>query len=96
MSEVGGISCFCENLARVRTSWTKDNPGRRFLSCENRNGGCSFYEWEDGPLSSRSRVIIPGLLRQLNALEKENARLARKMKYYSIMVWSLFPRFVFA
>ncbi|PIN14253.1 DNA topoisomerase [Handroanthus impetiginosus] len=88
MSELGGINCFGGNLARVRTSWTKENPGRRFLSCANRDGGCRFFEWEDSPLYARSRVIIPGLFRRLNALEKENARLARKMKYIkAVLCW---------
>ncbi|PIN25958.1 DNA topoisomerase [Handroanthus impetiginosus] len=91
MSELGGINCFCGNLARVRTSWTKENPGRRFLSCANRDGGCRFFEWEDSPLCARSRVIIPGLLRRLNALEKENARLEKIAcsLYFLLIRWSL-------
>ncbi|PIN20899.1 hypothetical protein CDL12_06418 [Handroanthus impetiginosus] len=89
------MNCCCGNLARVRTSWMKENPRRRFLSCVNRDGGCRFFEWEDSPLCARSRVIIPWLLRRLNALERENTRLvrrneiykARKMKYdYGVML----------
>ncbi|KAI3511232.1 hypothetical protein L1887_18379 [Cichorium endivia] len=42
--------CFCRKPVRVRTSWTEDNPMRRFINCPDSlilNEGCKFFEWID-------------------------------------------------
>ncbi|GJR18664.1 DNA-(apurinic or apyrimidinic site) lyase 2 [Tanacetum coccineum] len=48
--------CGCGELARCRTSWTQNNPARRFLGCPNymdptRN--CNFFRWVDVELPNR-------------------------------------------
>ncbi|KAK6148932.1 hypothetical protein DH2020_016457 [Rehmannia glutinosa] len=74
--EIGYAHCFCGRRAVIRTSWTKQNPGRRFQSCLNyERGGCRYFDWEDPPMCPRSRIIIPGLLKKLNALDDANKKL---------------------
>ncbi|WCJ24681.1 hypothetical protein M5689_006621 [Euphorbia peplus] len=69
--------CDCGFEAAVRTSWTNENPGRRFYNCRN-NGNrirCNYFEWIDDPLDDRAMSIVLGLLRKLDKIEKECARL---------------------
>ncbi|WCJ44253.1 hypothetical protein M5689_024930 [Euphorbia peplus] len=60
--------CDCGFEAAVRTSWTNENPGRRFHNCR-------YNEWIDDSLDDRSMSIVLGLLRKLDRIEKECARL---------------------
>nr|KAJ0202388.1 hypothetical protein LSAT_V11C600312330 [Lactuca sativa] len=64
------VMCFCGKWAIVRTSWTVNNPGRRFWGCPDPNSSCGFIGWYDEPMCARSKVIIPGLLRTINKLPK--------------------------
>lgn len=60
--------CYCGVRAKVRTSWTDNNPGRRFFGCAkyNSNGcGCGYFGWFDPPMCPRGRQIIPRLLRRI-------------------------------
>ncbi|PWA95024.1 hypothetical protein CTI12_AA054730 [Artemisia annua] len=50
------ILCGCGELARCRTSWTENNPARRFLGCPNfmdPTTNCNFFQWVDAPLPNR-------------------------------------------
>nr|GMD98078.1 DNA topoisomerase [Ipomoea batatas] len=69
--------CICGNNLKISTSWTNQNPGRRYLVCSNEKGlkNCSFFEWFDPPMCSRSKMIIPGLLKRINKNEQEIQRL---------------------
>ncbi|PON84759.1 hypothetical protein TorRG33x02_194630 [Trema orientale] len=57
------------------TSWTKNNPERRFYGCENYNrngnGGCRVFSWCDPPICDRAKVLIPGLLNKTRKLESK-------------------------
>nr|KAJ0185615.1 hypothetical protein LSAT_V11C900490130 [Lactuca sativa] len=64
------VMCFCKKWAIVRTSWTNNNPGRRFWGCPDPNSSCGFIGWHDEPMCARSKVIIPGLLGTINKLRK--------------------------
>ncbi|KAK6163403.1 hypothetical protein DH2020_000267 [Rehmannia glutinosa] len=80
------IDCYCGRRAVMRTSWTEDNPGRRFHACLSYNrGGCKFFDWEDPPMCRRSKVIIPGLLKRLNARDAEIEKLQLTNK--KLMRW---------
>ncbi|PON96393.1 Zinc finger, GRF-type, partial [Trema orientale] len=59
----------------VRTSWTNENPGRRFKSCRKLRayGGCGFFYWIDLEMCKRSKREIPELLRRLCDLEAEKS-----------------------
>ncbi|GER42737.1 GRF zinc finger containing protein [Striga asiatica] len=92
--------CVKPSVVVVRTSWTSENPGRRFYSCKKYKdgGGCNFFAWVDGPICNRSKQVIPGLLRKSNELrqklqqiqeendklKEENKNLAAEMKSLKI------------
>ncbi|KAL8556560.1 hypothetical protein ACS0TY_004131 [Phlomoides rotata] len=78
----GNVACYCGKKALIRTSWTDQNPGRRFLCCVNsrRREGCVFWKWEDPEMCMRSKMIIPGLLRRVNAAEAEIEKLRASVK----------------
>lgn len=40
---------------------------------------CQFFAWKDPPMCARSTTIIPGLLRNRNNIETENAIMKRKL-----------------
>nr|XP_027060935.1 uncharacterized protein LOC113687547 [Coffea arabica] len=61
--------CRCEKETRVITSWTSKNPGRRFAVCAE--GCCGYWAWIDEEMCRRATEIIPGLLRKINATEKD-------------------------
>ncbi|KAK1577794.1 hypothetical protein Q3G72_004815 [Acer saccharum] len=64
-------NCLCGRRARLCTSWTNANPGRRFWGCSNFRGdvNCGYFRWHDPPICERSKQIIPGLLRRIQELE---------------------------
>jgi len=50
MSSISGQElrrCFCGDVAKVCTSWTSKNPGRRFIGCPNYKSGrgCNYFSW---------------------------------------------------
>ncbi|CAN1161307.1 hypothetical protein LINPERHAP2_LOCUS23841, partial [Linum perenne] len=56
------------------TSWTEDNPGRRFLRCVSAkkasvSGTRHYFSWFDKPMPVRTKVVINGLLRKLDVVE---------------------------
>ncbi|CAL8175415.1 unnamed protein product [Prunus armeniaca] len=68
-----GQWCHCGKLARMQTSWTSSNPGRRFLVCPK-------SKWFDAEMCERSKSLIPSLLRKIDRVEKENANIRAKSK----------------
>ncbi|XP_031106993.1 uncharacterized protein LOC116011730 [Ipomoea triloba] len=75
-------NCVCGQRLKLQTSWTNDNPGRRYWECCFENGGqrCGFVRWHDAPMCARSRKIIPGLLRMINRNEEEIAKLKMRLQ----------------
>ncbi|XP_031090716.1 uncharacterized protein LOC115995711 [Ipomoea triloba] len=73
--------CICGNNLKLCTSWTNQNPGRRYWICSNEKGlrNCSFFEWLDPPMYSRSEMIIHGLLKRINNAKQEIQRLTRQL-----------------
>ena len=43
---------------------------------QNKNLKCGFFEWLDPPMCSRSKQIIPGLLKKINRLENDTKSLS--------------------
>ncbi|CAK8576713.1 unnamed protein product [Lathyrus sativus] len=60
-----GNRCWCEFESPLMTSWTYDNPGRRFHGCDNfkvmRKKGCNYFQWVDEDMSSRAKDVIRSL-----------------------------------
>ncbi|KAK6137742.1 hypothetical protein DH2020_028494 [Rehmannia glutinosa] len=86
------LDCFCGKRAVTRTTWTKENPGRRFNACLHfGRGGCRLFEWEDPPMCHRAKAIIPGLLRKINKLEGETKKLESEVQKLEDKVSQLQP-----
>ncbi|KAI5347821.1 hypothetical protein L3X38_000708 [Prunus dulcis] len=74
--EVGQPIFQCGNQCRLTTSWTNNNPGRRFWGCADYGvrRGCAFFEWYDPQVCERSKIVICGLLKRLRKEEEENQK----------------------
>ncbi|CAB4263561.1 unnamed protein product [Prunus armeniaca] len=65
--EVGQPICHCGNQCHLRTSWTDNNPRRR------------FWGYADYGVCERSKIVISGLLKRLRKEEKENRKLKKEV-----------------
>ncbi|GJR67235.1 hypothetical protein Tco_0013300 [Tanacetum coccineum] len=73
------VRCACGLEAVIRTSWTNQNPSRRFYGYPTLRPACvNFLMWYDPPMCQRSVQIIPGLLRSRNELEEIFAMVEEK------------------
>ncbi|XP_062114509.1 uncharacterized protein LOC133825609 [Humulus lupulus] len=70
------VSCDCGLQSVVRTSWTKQNPGRRFRTCSRvkSDGGCDFFRWVDSESSSSQRGMVPGWVRSFEAEDGKHVK----------------------
>ncbi|PQQ02737.1 uncharacterized protein Pyn_11401 [Prunus yedoensis var. nudiflora] len=75
----GTRRCFCGGFARLETSWTKDNPRRRFWTC-CRKKGCGYFDWFDPQMCARLKMIIPRLLKRIDKPDDELKRSHRREK----------------
>ncbi|KAL3643472.1 hypothetical protein CASFOL_014287 [Castilleja foliolosa] len=67
-SAAGNVICKCGKLAKLRTSSTRGNPGRKFHGCVDwKIGGCNFYY-----------TVILGLHRSLIEREVEIKKLSEE------------------
>ncbi|KAK9755367.1 hypothetical protein RND81_01G020100 [Saponaria officinalis] len=72
------LKCNCGIPVAFRTSWTFQNPGRRFVACKFYNPdteicGCRFFKWLDEDMEELQRQLI-------NQLSNENTCLRREFK----------------
>ncbi|KAH7846847.1 hypothetical protein Vadar_018804 [Vaccinium darrowii] len=84
------LCIICGNQKVLHTSWTDQNPGRRFVKCTNND--CNDFGWVDPPMCRRSTQIIPGLLRRINKMEMElqkSKATKKKMKMLLVGTWIL-------
>ncbi|KAK8695592.1 hypothetical protein V6N13_000745 [Hibiscus sabdariffa] len=67
------LICGCGVPAHLRTSWSNDNPGRRFFGCKNHGSlvyqPCRFFSWFDPPMPPHAKVVLLGLLKRIRANE---------------------------
>lgn len=72
------LTCKCRKIAPLRTSWTSDNPGRRFWCCPyygTNHRSCDFFMWKDPETCERGKSFGNKLLFRIKDLEKEIATL---------------------
>ncbi|KAL3648770.1 hypothetical protein CASFOL_005173 [Castilleja foliolosa] len=83
------VRCHCGIQLELVTSWTDDNPGRRFQACPNYKmpSCCGFFRWFDEEMCSRSKEVIPGLLRKTNKLELLLAAEQEKNKFVQVVLY---------
>ncbi|CAK9149464.1 unnamed protein product [Ilex paraguariensis] len=67
--------CFCGLKCKVKTSWTENNPERRFYSFPNYKtvgkSSCKYFDWYEPKMTDRERNIIVGFMRKTTKLENE-------------------------
>ncbi|KAL3655204.1 hypothetical protein CASFOL_000990 [Castilleja foliolosa] len=82
------VRCHCGIQLELVTSWIDDNPGRRFQACPNYKmpSCCGFFRWFDEEMCSRSKEVIPGLLRKTNKLELLLAAEQEKNKFVQVVL----------
>ncbi|KAL2521550.1 uncharacterized protein Fot_25473 [Forsythia ovata] len=80
--------CMCRRSATMRTSWTENNPGRRFLECSfyGRSDACNYFKWVNPLVQTRYKSIINGLLRNANHKDELVKKLQRKLIYHRIVL----------
>ncbi|XP_057440257.1 uncharacterized protein LOC130732164 [Lotus japonicus] len=68
------VVCDCGVVTPLRTSWTDENPGRRFYGCglyQGRNRRCGFFQWHDREFNQREKKVIAWLLTLVEGLKKK-------------------------
>ncbi|KAB2062827.1 hypothetical protein ES319_A10G177000v1 [Gossypium barbadense] len=82
------LVCYCGNPAKLNTSWSNDNPSRRFFGCKKFGSGfrkpCRFFSWFDPTLTPRLRVVLLGLLKKVKTLE--DARKRERRTWFLVLV----------
>ncbi|KAL4564034.1 hypothetical protein LXL04_028084 [Taraxacum kok-saghyz] len=66
-------SCGCE--AVIRTSTTRNNPGRPFYACPKKGPRSGFIRWVEETKISPEALMIARLVKGNRILEKENLML---------------------
>ncbi|KAK9723898.1 hypothetical protein RND81_05G032800 [Saponaria officinalis] len=75
--------CFCGHVAVVLTSWTKDNPGRKFEACPiynpvTKTRGCRCFRWLDENQTTWQKKVINQLVIERKLLENEAEMLQKE------------------
>lgn len=72
------VNCLCGLPCARRTSWTHDNPGRKFLACkfynpETGQRGCHVFDWVDvEEPTGWQRDVINTLVAEKHRLSTDN------------------------
>ncbi|KAL2530730.1 uncharacterized protein Fot_23331 [Forsythia ovata] len=80
--------CMCGKNATMRTSWTENNPSRRFLGCSfyGRPDACDYFKWVDPIVHLPYKSVINGLLRNANHKDSLENKMQRNLMYYRILL----------
>ncbi|XP_056682645.1 uncharacterized protein [Spinacia oleracea] len=68
--------CYCGIPSKMLTSWTTDNPGRKFLTCKfsdvhTGRKGCGWFYWVDPDVVEWQRVVTNELVVEKRLLKTE-------------------------
>ncbi|KAL6555163.1 hypothetical protein OROGR_006421 [Orobanche gracilis] len=90
------VVCKCGVASPLVTSWSKENPGRRFYGCgryeEDGRRKCTFFIWHDNEANARDKKLIAALLRKLDGMNKKISWVIR----ICVVGWVLFALVLFA
>nr|XP_027072181.1 uncharacterized protein LOC113696989 [Coffea arabica] len=94
-------TCNCGVPARVKTSWTAENPGKRFYGCayyeHNGGGGCVYFKWYDTNSCERCDKLVRHtrrLAKRLRELEAKVEETRRKEKMMKLFLFAAFVVFI--
>ncbi|KAL8107741.1 hypothetical protein AgCh_024228 [Apium graveolens] len=73
------MSKFCNygRLVVVRTTWTHNNVGMRFVSYVEDRVGYNYFRWIEQPVSERGKAMICGLLGRISGPEGEIEKISK-------------------
>ncbi|KAL5159594.1 hypothetical protein HKD37_15G043888 [Glycine soja] len=78
------VLCLCNIEAPLVTSWTEDNPGRRFYGCGlykvTSRKWCNYFEWHDPVANSRQKKIMVALMKKVDELELREKDLQSRIR----------------
>ena len=77
-------TCGCGLPVARRTSWTHDNPGRKFVACQFSNHetgdrGYNSFDWIDEWMTDWQRDVINKLVAEKQRLANENNNLRSRL-----------------
>lgn len=78
--------CNCGESAPLKTSWSTENPGRRYWSCPfygTNEKCCKFFIWKDPKTCERGKAFGNKLILKVSRLEREVMELRSKRNSYS-------------
>jgi len=83
------LVCYCGVDSPLVTSWTDENPGRRFHGCGKywQRRKCSFFRWFDPEVPERQKKIIRGLLKKNVALKNKEKLLVLTIVILGMMLF---------
>ncbi|KAL2558235.1 uncharacterized protein Fot_02974 [Forsythia ovata] len=78
--------CYCGQFSVTRTSWTENNPSKRFRGCTfyRRPDACDYFFWMDPLPHPRYKVVINGLLRKATNNGNGKIKMRRLVKMHQI------------
>ncbi|CAN6362294.1 unnamed protein product [Urochloa humidicola] len=74
------VKCRCNRKAPCWTSWSDDNPGRRYYRCPfgMRPGDCGYFVWIDREATPYERTLLCDLRDAIWKLRREKAEVDEK------------------
>uniref|UniRef100_M1DIE2 GRF-type domain-containing protein n=1 Tax=Solanum tuberosum TaxID=4113 RepID=M1DIE2_SOLTU len=75
------VRCFHGLLLPLKTSWSDNNPGRRFWSCPYYGSQkCKYFRWSDDVVNEHSKFIIHKLVKKMKDMNELLVANVKKMK----------------
>ncbi|KAG5606325.1 hypothetical protein H5410_027817 [Solanum commersonii] len=75
------VRCFHDLLLPLKTSWSDNNPGRRFWSFPYHGSQkCKYFQWRDNLIDERSKFIFHKLVKKMKDMNKLLVANVKKMK----------------
>ena len=83
-SNWNGDLCFCGVTCAKRVSWTRENPGRRFIACKNYDPnskwrGCKKFKWIDEDVVDWQKEVALQLIDEKDNLIMEAKIMSSKV-----------------
>ncbi|GJZ46333.1 zinc finger, GRF-type containing protein [Tanacetum coccineum] len=75
----------CGNKAKIKTSWTDRNPGRRFYGCRMEATNYGFFGWVDPPMCERSLDVLEEDIEDHVLMLREKEQMITKLRKYLVV-----------
>jgi len=75
------VRCFHGLLLTLKTSWSDNNPGRRFWSCPYYGSRkCKYFRWRDDVVNERYKFVIHKLVKKMKDINELLVANEKKIK----------------